>query len=406
MKHRTLTLALLLTAAAAAIYVSVHAPRAAGAGLDTQRRRAAGQRRHPAAPRRPRIDYTKFSHTTAAHRRDSCASCHPTPSDNWTSVRARDSAFPDVTDYPGHASCLNCHRAQFFSGARPAICSVCHTSVSPRAGERHAFANPAESFARTEKGRTRPREFALVFPHDLHQDVMARLSRPGRGGVGVGFVRASFAQEALQKERPNSCSICHQTYRPRPARASSTPAPSPAPAATAALLPEGLLKTTPTGHASCFNCHWQEGGERPFSSDCAGCHRLLPQVRPPALPAGRDADAQLAMRAGFTDPFVVRKLLRRESATFAHDEESHRGIDCASCHTRIPAISTLDETTLKVPILSCGGGSGCHIGARPKKILNEEVDKRLADASFRCVKCHVNLGSEKPPRSHLDAVGK
>ncbi|HEX8722410.1 MAG TPA: hypothetical protein VF736_17475, partial [Pyrinomonadaceae bacterium] len=377
-----------------------------------QTRRQRAQRR---APARPRVDYARFTHQTAAHRKDSCSSCHKSPSDNWRQARARDAAFPDITDYPEHASCLDCHRRQFFTGARPAICSVCHTVVSPRAGDRHPFANPAESFARSERSKARPGEFALVFPHDVHQDVMARLDEPAEDARGFRFARASFRQEAAPKPgpKPNSCSICHETYAPQGARAAATPAPAPAAAQAAGAAPDaipaGLLKTTPTGHESCFNCHWQEGGEKPYSSDCAGCHKLLPPGSRAARPsaAARDADAQFAARLGYAgDPFALRKLLRRESATFAHDEENHRGIDCATCHTRIPALSTLDASTLKVPLLSCGGGSSCHISARPKKILNEEVDKKLADAGFRCTKCHVNLGREKPPQSHLDAAGK
>ena len=46
------------------------------------------------------------------------------------------------------------------------------------------------------------------------------------------------------------------------------------------------------------------------------------------------------------------------------------------------------------------------ISKRSSKILNEEVDKKLADASFQCTKCHYNLGREKPPKSHLDATGR
>ncbi|MCA1621857.1 MAG: cytochrome c3 family protein [Acidobacteria bacterium] len=397
----------LLTLAAASAFLGPRLAESSAAAPEPQRRRAATQRR---APARPRVDYTKFTHSTPAHRKDSCDSCHKSPSDNWARVRARDAAFPDITDYPEHESCLGCHRQQFFNGARPPICTVCHTAVSPRAGERHPFANPADVFARSARAKTRPGEFALIFPHDVHQDVMARA--PSDAGDERGaprFVRAAFAQDAPKKAKPNSCSICHQTYR-RPGAAAPTPAPADAAAGAGAsgatpALPDGLLKTTPTGHDSCFNCHWQDGGEKPFSNDCAGCHKPLPKGSVPAPAAGRDADAQLAARAGFADPFIIRKLLRRETVTFAHDEENHRDIDCASCHTRIPAISTLDDSTLKVSILSCGG-SGCHINARPKKILNDEVDKKLADAAFRCAKCHVNLGDEKPPRSHLDAVGK
>ena len=405
MKRRTLTFALLLLATLAGV-VCVRVSSSA-APAEPQRRRPATRRRAPARTQRPRVDYSKFTHATAAHRKDSCDSCHKSPSDNWAQVRGRDAAFPDITDFPEHDSCLSCHRQQFFRGARPAICTVCHTVVSPRSGARHAFANPPEPLARSEKGKARVSEFALNFPHDIHQDVMAGAPAPAAGADGVRFVRAAFAQEPPKPQKPNSCSVCHVTYA-QPGRAAATPAPAPdaTAGAGAPVLHSGLLKTTPTGHASCFNCHWQDGGEKPVSTDCAGCHKLLPKgtVRP--APAVKDADAQFAARAGFTDPEAVRKLLRRESVTFPHDEENHRNIDCATCHTRIPAISTLDETTLKVPILSCGGGSSCHISAKPKKILNDEVDKKLADANFQCAKCHYNLGREKPPKSHLDAVGK
>src|SRR5918997_7130919 len=156
MKRRTLTLALVLTAAlagVASVWASVSA-------AEPQRRRTT-RRRAPA--QRPRVDYTKFTHTTPGHRKDSCDSCHKSPSDNWAQARERDAAFPDITDYPEHDSCLSCHRQQFFRGARPAICSVCHTVVSPRSGARFPFANPAAAFARSEKGRTRVSEFAVNF---------------------------------------------------------------------------------------------------------------------------------------------------------------------------------------------------------------------------------------------------
>jgi hypothetical protein len=405
MKRRTLTLALLLAAALAGVVCARVSSSAAG---EPQRRRSRAQRRAPSRTQRPRADYTNFTHTTAAHHKDSCDSCHKSPSDNWAQVRDASSAFPDITDYPEHDSCLSCHRQQFFRGARPAICTVCHTVVSPRSGTRHPFANPAATFARSLKGRTRVSEFAINFPHDIHQDVMARA--PQRDAGRVLFVRTAFApQEQAKPSKPNSCSVCHETYTLQHAIVAAPPAPADAKAVAGAsvpTLPAGLLKTTPTGHESCFNCHWQEGGEKPVSTDCAGCHKPLPKGTLRPAPAGKDADPQLAARAGFTDPYIVEKLLRRDSVNFAHEEERHREIDCATCHTRIPALSTLDETTLKVPILSCGAGSSCHIGAKPKRILNEEVDKKLADPNFQCVKCHYNLGREKPPRSHLDATGK
>src|SRR5216684_7852012 len=84
-----------------------------------------------AAPKRPRVDYTKFSHQThAVAQKLACSSCHKVPAKNWKEVRKGDAAFPDVSDFPEHAACLTCHREQFFARERPApaICSNCHVN--------------------------------------------------------------------------------------------------------------------------------------------------------------------------------------------------------------------------------------------------------------------------------------
>src|SRR6476659_3575274 len=64
-------------------------------------------------PRPPKIDYSRFSHSTAPHKQ-TCDSCHKFPSKNWESVRSGGDAFADVTEFPEHSACLSCHRQQFF----------------------------------------------------------------------------------------------------------------------------------------------------------------------------------------------------------------------------------------------------------------------------------------------------
>jgi len=400
MKPRTLTLVTLLLLASAAFVCTRLAAAVAKAEPEPQRRTRT--RRPARAAARPSVDYTKFSHRVAQHQA-ACDSCHKSPTANWQQARDKDSAFPDITDYPEHASCLSCHRQQFFRGARPAICSVCHTVVSPRAGARFPFENPAEAFTKSEKSKGLQTEFSLNFPHDRHQDVMARFM-PSFESESARVVRASF--EPQGEKRPiDSCSICHQTYAP-PGKPAPQPAATTGAAAAATALPvEGVFKTTPTSHASCFNCHWQEGGERPLSSDCAGCHKLLPQGRALPQPKGKDADAQVAAKAGITDPLIIAKLLRRDTATFAHEDDHHKVRGCTACHINITGLSLLDERTLKVPILTCGG-SGCHINPKPKRVLNDEIGKREADPAFQCTKCHINYGKSPVPKSHLDAVSK
>src|SRR4051794_753569 len=154
MKHRTQTLAILVALAAALFACVESASRTASAAFEPQRRTSPTRRRAPARAQRPRVDYTRFLHATAQHRK-ACDSCHRNPTENWPQARPTDAAFPDITDYPEHASCVNCHRHQFFVGERPAICTVCHTQVSPRADARFPFENPADSFAKSAKAKTR-----------------------------------------------------------------------------------------------------------------------------------------------------------------------------------------------------------------------------------------------------------
>ena len=424
MKHRTLTLSLLLLAASA-VYVwprlVTSAAGAAAAAEPQQRRRG----RARVAPRRaPAKDFSDFKHSTAAHRKD-CASCHQVPTENWAQVRDRESAFLDVTDYPEHESCLGCHRTQFFNGARPVICSVCHSVVSPRLGTRHPFQNPQALFARSPKALKQAandktkggqgaaagvEEFAINFPHDVHLDAMAAARPAGT-------------------KRPSTCAVCHQTYflRPGQKEAEARPVeakPAEAQAAAAggaASLPDGILMTSPTGHDSCFSCHWKgsderEGGERPYATECMGCHvppaqlKTQPGAAAPAAPApaGKDIGEVEARRVGFADPYALARLLRRGTVKYQHAHESHVKLDCALCHSKVTSDRAQADTMYQVPILSCGG-SGCHITASgPKKQLNVEVEKRVADATSECTFCHVNLGrvGVNIPKSHLGPVGK
>ncbi|HEU4432076.1 MAG TPA: cytochrome c3 family protein [Pyrinomonadaceae bacterium] len=172
-----------------------------------------------------RVDYSKFSHATKKHQAE-CKTCHLVPSDDWRRL----SKFPDVVEYPDHVACVSCHRAQFFKGARPPICSVCHSKTSPRDEARYAFRNPASRL-----------QFTIEFPHDKHQDVIAGLFNVRRPGVALAHALAP------QQQNYNNCTICH---------ASQTT----------------TFKAAPSDHASCFNCHWQS--QEPVAANCNGCHKL------------------------------------------------------------------------------------------------------------------------------------
>src|SRR5205807_9094769 len=182
-------------------------------------------------PPKPKVDYTKFSHQThVVAQKLACNSCHKVPSKNWKEVRKGDAAFADVTDFPEHSSCLNCHREQFFARQRPApaICSNCHIAVSPRDTSRWLFPSLGDLTDPKLKRRESVSEFGVGFPHDKHLDVVSFNSIPFRGGLPAAAagssptlndMRARFVAASLQEKKkegpPKSCPVCHQTYQPQ-----------------------------------------------------------------------------------------------------------------------------------------------------------------------------------------------
>jgi len=257
----------------------------AGAGFSAQKQRRRTPVNNRTTTRPATIDYSRFSHATKRHQ-GACNTCHKVPTDNWKKVRG----FPDVADYPGHDACVSCHRSQFFKGAKPVICSVCHSKVSPRDDVRFAFRNPAT-----------PRQFLIEFPHDKHQDVIARLEQPRysapvtqtvslrRAWAHSRFVANEtpqtnslrdnilFARSADDKTKHyNNCEICHGP-RTAPAVAQVT-------GWTDSFVPDAAtFKEAPASHASCFNCHWKS--QQPTSDNCAGCHKLADKINHTTLKA-------------------------------------------------------------------------------------------------------------------------
>jgi hypothetical protein len=175
------------------------------------------------------VDYSRFSHATQKHEAP-CSTCHK--------VQTKVSPYPDVADFPGHDACVSCHRSQFFRGARPPICSVCHSKTSPRDEVRFAFRNPVSR-----------RQFTIEFPHDKHQDVIALLRSPRDSAT-------AFAHAPPQNY--NNCTICH-------GQRTTT------------------FRAAPTDHASCFNCHFKS--QQPVAANCNGCHKLAAPYRPADLPS-------------------------------------------------------------------------------------------------------------------------
>jgi hypothetical protein len=180
---------------------------------------ASPQQRRSQATRAPRVDYSRFSHRTEQHRA-ACSSCHTFPSKNWKEARKTD-AFPDITEYPEHKSCLACHRQQFFARERPApsICSNCHVKVTPNDTARFPFPSLGESFLSTVKGRDFVSDFRVAFPHDKHTD--------------------------------SGCVDCHKAAKPE----------------------DKSFQTRLLTHTECFVCHNQESEVAPLPPNCDACHK-------------------------------------------------------------------------------------------------------------------------------------
>jgi hypothetical protein len=336
-------------------------------------KRTKGRRGVAPARRTAAIDYARFSHLTKQHQ-DNCKSCHEAPTPNWTKA----STFPDVVDFPGHDSCVRCHRQQFFKGAQPAICTVCHTKVSPRHDVRFSFPNPR-----------RPEQFQIDFPHDKHQDVIAYsnawpasrtralLLEPPAVAGGPTLLRSAHARSKLlpiataPDEGYNNCTICHGS--------NAQPVPTPKDGWPDAFAPAlNAFKAVPEKHDACFNCHWQS--QEPVRENCGGCHK---PIVPSPLPVTSE----------------------RISMKFSHEgggEKKNHVAECTTCHINITKAATLRGLKPDVPITGC---TECH----NKEGLRQDLSKELAaldkDRTFACVYCHTtNVGKLDAPASHYLAA--
>ncbi len=301
-----------------------------------------GQKRKPARAT-SKIDYTQFQHTTKQHQ-EACHICHKAPSANWKQA----SGFPDIADFPDHDACVRCHRSQFFKGVQPAICSNCHSRVSPRGEARFAFRNEA-----------RPEQFKIDFPHDKHQDVIAAIRADQNTAL-------RFAH-ALQRKDYNNCTICHSPNRQ-------------APKALASGWVDGFVpsfdsfKTTPASHAACFNCHWK--GQEPTANNCAGCHKPAENYFPDHVP-------------------------HRISMKFRHEGGGEKGIhaaECTTCHINITKSASLKGLKPDVPITGC---TECHNKSGLREDLGNELAQIDKNKGFVCSYCHTSeTGKRDPPPQH------
>jgi cytochrome c553 len=415
MKRRTITLVIFLLFSS----LTFVSPRLASVfaelrpGTEPQRRTQTGRRaRRPARPRKPQIDYSKFNHSRAEHQQKSCDSCHSIPALKVRTPDGQVTGAVDIKDYPKHESCLDCHRQRFFKGARPAICSNCHTVVSPRNDKRFTF---PKQVAKSQ--------FSLNYPHKNHV----------KSTMLIQF-KTAFGSTANTQA---TCTFCHKVdateYKP----------PKGAPEGT--FVPAaGTFMTMPKGHATCFQCHFQKGVQNreqpPLASDCAECHKnntpalqpvaaatpaagSAPKPTPTPAPAhavaqkpSKPAPAPLVAHTVYTPPWAERVVQK-----FPHEKDDHKkrkddngkeiAITCVSCHKAVTKADSLDD--LRKPsglpqVLSCSS-SACHTAttgtAQLQLSLYRELGARGKDAKFECALCHTPPQSmAEVPCGHYAAV--
>jgi hypothetical protein len=189
--------------------------------------------------------------------------------------------------------------------------------------------------------------------------------------------------------------------------------------------------TTPTSHASCFQCHWQKGvvdhEEEPYAAQCASCHRNITTGPPDAAnvsashntprarsdPALSVAPVSRAAQSSFLTARTVA-LLPRVAPKFVHEIDAHKkklndegkevAITCLQCHISVRKAATLESLRLKengVGLLTCSS-SACHTAVAGTAQLHlsvyRELRERAKDAKFDCTLCHT------PPQSLAAAV--
>jgi len=338
------------------------------------RRRAPTTQRRPTtvqAARGSAAKYSAFLHSSEKHKSLTCNECHKIPT-TWTAKRD----FPDVADFPDHDACVRCHRAQFFTrqamiGTGPAICTVCHVKAAPREERRFAFGKPnaADQQAKPKDER----QFTIEFPHDKHQNVIARLDEWHRLQSMRSESHHKLKSVPLDDKKPdyNNCSICHQTDM------SLAIVALPAPNADPAMLHP--FKSMPRTHDSCFNCHWKN--EKPVAADCTGCHKAAPA-------------------------FITELGRKRISAKFAHEGGKGEHVaECTTCHINITRAGTLRGLTPDVPINAC---AACHRESKKTtypKAVTIEAELEQFKKTGECAYCHTpDVGQKKPPPSHETAV--
>jgi c(7)-type cytochrome triheme protein len=224
-------------------------------------------------------DFSKFSHSSGAHARLPCATCH-----------RRDASAPQTTR-PGHRPCAGCHSQKFAALGGP-ICTICHKTADPKDGalkpgptlksfgvrfdhSRHASAGCASCHKAASRG------VALTIPsgatahatcyqcHNAGAQAGGRdisscstCHAPGRAGrvtMAAKAYQVNFSHAAHGAKAKLSCNECHRLRAGGGRDQVSEPQP--------------LMHHASASAQSCMTCH---NNKRAFGgddfADCKRCH--------------------------------------------------------------------------------------------------------------------------------------
>ena len=370
---RLIALAILTALGASVVYQQLSGSTASAAAQTRKQQKRTSPKRASGIQSRTRTNVGPGSFKHEHHRlpkaKLNCSNCHAIPSLATPDLVAA-ATKTSIKGYPYHDSCLECHRVtapQFFRGTTPVICTVCHTRSGPRLTARDLSAFPKPSRA------TAP-ELLGYFSHGIreHQRVTRDCTT-----CHMKDERVAVAIQVGGGETP---------YQPA----------------------DGTFKTSPAGHASCFeNCHWDK--DDPKKDNCAGCH----------LTAEAIAKRQRNLLSRNAVEWFKRwpsEWPKRLSIKFSHESKNHREAEnpelvCTSCHVNINQSETLDIPN--VPIATCAK-SGCHLDPASRTSIGKEMfqedddigEGRNSDPSSKagqhtCTGCHTDvIGSAPPPCSH------
>ena len=321
-----------------------------------------------------------FSHATHVGKEKlACVSCHKAPG-------------KDVTEFPEHASCLNCHRQQFFARERPVpkICSNCHVKATPLDTSRLPFPGPGK------KG------FHLSFSHEKHADVDCAdchqtkepQERPRSLKHATCF--ACHNQESELAPLPSNCDTCHKLDGIQRAHAMLAQQPA---------TDYSQFKHDNQNHARlpCLLCHRRENNSpqptlpgKAAHTPCTGCHAQQFANPASAICTICHTDAQSGKVKAFPP-------LRSFDATFDHAK--HNSVACATCHRRNRGgvgLSIPSRLNAHVTCFSCHTqNTSCSTCHQPGRLVRTPEQARAFRVGFSharhelgCAACHQVRGRQ------------